>query len=97
MRGLFTLGATASTLAAQFDLASVPTWTPRYNIAPTQEVLVVLQPSPQGSRETRLHRWGLIPSWAKDSAIGNRMINACADRYGRLSTPLERPLSHAAW
>ena len=79
MCGRFTLGATAATLAAQFDLANVPTWTPRYNIAPTQEVLVVLQPSPQANREARLHRWGLIPTWAKDPSIGNRMINARAE------------------
>ena len=79
MCGRFTLGATAATLAAQFDLANVPTWTPRYNIAPTQEVLVVLQSSPQANREARLHRWGLIPPWAKDPSIGNRMINARAE------------------
>ena len=79
MCGRFTLGATAATLAAQFDLATVPTWTPRYNIAPTQEVLVVRQPSPQANREARLHRWGLIPPWAKDPSIGNRMINARAE------------------
>jgi putative SOS response-associated peptidase YedK len=79
MCGRFTLGATAATLAAQFDLANVPTWTSRYNIAPTQEVLVVLQPSPQANREARLHRWGLIPPWAKDPSIGNRMINARAE------------------
>ena len=85
MCGRFTLGATATDLAAQFNLAHVPTWTPCYNIAPTQEVLVVRQPSPQASREAHLHRWGLVPSWAKDPAIGNRMINARAD------TILEKP------
>jgi putative SOS response-associated peptidase YedK len=79
MCGRFTLGATAATLAAQFDLANVPTWTPRYNIAPTQEVLIVLQRSPQANREACLHRWGLIPPWAKDPSIGNRMINARAE------------------
>ena len=79
MCGRFTLGATAATLAAQVDLANVPTWTPHYNIAPTQEVLVVRQPSPQANREARLHRWGLIPPWAKDPSIGNRMINARAE------------------
>jgi putative SOS response-associated peptidase YedK len=79
MCGRFTLGATASNLAAQFNLATVPTWTPRYNIAPSQEVLVVRQPSPQASREAHLHRWGLIPSWANDPAIGNRLINARAE------------------
>src|SRR5271169_6392267 len=79
MCGRFTLGATAADLAAQFTLATVPTWTPRYNIAPTQEVLIVRQPAPQASREARLHRWGLIPSWAKDPTIGNRLINARAE------------------
>jgi putative SOS response-associated peptidase YedK len=79
MCGRFTLGATATDLAAQFNLTTVPTWTPRYNIAPTQEVLVVLQPSPQASREARLYRWGLVPSWANDPTIGNRLINARAE------------------
>jgi len=78
MCGRFTLGATATDLATQFNLATVPTWTPRYNIAPTQEVLVVRQPSPQASREACLHRWGLLPSWANDPAIGTRLINARA-------------------
>ena len=79
MCGRFTLGATVATLATQFDLANVPTWTPHYNIAPTQEVLVVRQPSPQANREARLRRWGLVPSWAKDPAIGHRLINAHAE------------------
>jgi putative SOS response-associated peptidase YedK len=76
MCGRFTLGATATDLAAQFDLANVPPWTPRHNIAPRQEALVVLRPSPQAAREARLHRWGLIPPWANDPSIGNCMINA---------------------
>ncbi|MCX5733129.1 MAG: SOS response-associated peptidase [candidate division NC10 bacterium] len=79
MCGRFTLGATATDLAAQCNLATVPPWTPRYNIAPTQEVLVVVQPSPQASQEAHLHRWGLVPSWAKDPSIGNRLINARAE------------------
>lgn len=48
----------------------------RYNIAPTQEVPVVLN---DGRREVSLARWGLVPSWAKDPAIGNRLINARAE------------------
>jgi putative SOS response-associated peptidase YedK len=79
MCGRFTLGATATDLAAQFNLATVPPWTPRYNIAPTQEVLIVRQPAPQASGEARLHRWGLVPSWANDPTIGNRLINARAE------------------
>jgi len=49
----------------------------RYNIAPSQEILVVRQVA--GRREGQLMRWGLIPSWAKDPEIGNRMINARAE------------------
>jgi len=59
--------------------ASMPTTAdeaPRYNIAPTQMVIVV---SDDGQRQMRAMKWGLIPSWAKDAAIGNRMINARAE------------------
>ena len=42
MCGRFSLGTPASVLAAQFDLFEAPAWTPRYNIAPTQEILVVV-------------------------------------------------------
>ena len=53
----------------------------RFNVAPTQEVLVVRAwPEPeeaeQGAREARLMRWGLVPIWAKDLKVGYRMINA---------------------
>jgi putative SOS response-associated peptidase YedK len=54
---------------------------PRYNIAPTQPVLAVRQ-RPDGRRELALLHWGLIPGWAKDPAIGNRMINARAETVG---------------
>jgi putative SOS response-associated peptidase YedK len=49
---------------------------PRYNIAPTQPILVVANNRPD--RFEHFH-WGLIPSWAKDPAVGNRMINARAE------------------
>jgi putative SOS response-associated peptidase YedK len=79
MCGRFSLGADAAILAAQFDLFKPPVWTPRYNIAPTQEVLVVVRDPTDASRQARLHRWGLVPSWAKDPAIGNQLINAQAE------------------
>jgi putative SOS response-associated peptidase YedK len=79
MCGRFSLGADAATLAAQFDLFEAPAWTPRYNIAPTQEVLVVVRDPGRAEREARRYRWGLIPSWAKDPAIGNQLINAQAE------------------
>lgn len=52
---------------------------PRYNLAPSQDILVI-RPSQQGQHhEALMMRWGLIPSWAKDPSIGNRMINARAE------------------
>jgi len=51
-------------------------WTPRYNIAPTQHVPVIRQNPTEPRRELSLMRWGLIPSWAKDSSISSQMINA---------------------
>ena len=49
--------------------------TPRYNIAPTQNVAVVAN-MPAADRKIDFFHWGLIPSWAKDRKIGSRMINA---------------------
>jgi putative SOS response-associated peptidase YedK len=49
---------------------------PRYNIAPTQTVITLLN---DGSNALIATRWGLIPSWARDAAIGNRLINARAE------------------
>ncbi len=49
---------------------------PRYNIAPTQPVLIVLKEQGKKIRHFTTMRWGLIPSWAKDMSIGNRTLNA---------------------
>jgi putative SOS response-associated peptidase YedK len=51
-------------------------WSPRYNIAPTQLVPVIRQNPKEPRRELSSMRWGLIPSWAKDSLISAQMINA---------------------
>jgi putative SOS response-associated peptidase YedK len=48
--------------------------THRFNIAPTEQVLAIV--APEGKPEARMLRWGLIPHWAKDMRVGNRMINA---------------------
>ena len=63
---------------------------PRYNIAPTQSVPVVRAQRTQ-DRQLDLLRWGLIPSWARDPAIGNRMINA------RAETAAEKPSFRSAF
>jgi putative SOS response-associated peptidase YedK len=54
-------------------------WTPRYNIAPTQPVLIIRQNLKEPRRELSLVRWGLIPSWAKDMSGAAMMINARAE------------------
>jgi len=51
-------------------------WSPRYNIAPTQPIPVIRQNPKEPVRELSLMRWGLIPSWAKDSSVAAKMINA---------------------
>ncbi len=51
-------------------------WEPRYNIAPTQPVLVIRRGADSPVRQAAIMRWGLIPSWAPDSNIGARTINA---------------------
>jgi putative SOS response-associated peptidase YedK len=50
-------------------------WSPRYNIAPTQPIPVIRQSPMEPVRELSLMRWGLIPSWAKDSSVAASMIN----------------------
>jgi putative SOS response-associated peptidase YedK len=52
------------------------TWRPRYNIAPTQKVVAVTAKETQAEPIADYYRWGLLPSWAAELAIGNSMINA---------------------
>jgi putative SOS response-associated peptidase YedK len=63
---------------------------PRYNVAPTQDAPVVIG---RPSRILRMMRWGLIPHWARDKDIGNRLINARAETLAEkpsFRTPLQR-------
>jgi putative SOS response-associated peptidase YedK len=77
MCGRYTLTVDPSELMKQFDLKTADfATTPRYNIAPTQDVAVVYDESPTTLSSAR---WGLIPSWSKDPSIGSRMINARAE------------------
>jgi putative SOS response-associated peptidase YedK len=74
MCGRFVLTANPEAVQQAFDLTSIPAeMTSRYNIAPTQPVAVITNDDP---KILTFHRWGLIPSWAKDMKIGNQMINA---------------------
>lgn len=89
MCGRYTLTADAESIQLAFNLDTVDGWLePRFNIAPTQEVAVISNRDP---RALSLMKWGLVPSWAKDPKIGNRMINA------RSETAAEKPSFRTAF
>jgi putative SOS response-associated peptidase YedK len=80
MCGRYTLTANTQKLAEAFDGLEVPAELPaRYNIAPSQAIAVVAN---NGEHKLEFFQWGLIPSWAKDPKIGNKMINARAETLG---------------
>ncbi len=85
MCGRFTLRTDFRDLVQEMGLEDISELTPRYNIAPTQEVAAVRWNPHTAEQELALLRWGLIPFWAKDVKIGNRMINA------RSETIAEKP------
>ncbi len=76
MCGRYTLTIDIKTVAEKFGVPASLDTSPRYNIAPTQEVVSVMR---NGASHLARLRWGLIPSWAKDESIGSRMINARAE------------------
>lgn len=80
MCGRYTLKTTpAAVMADQFHFEELSDLTPRYNIAPSQAVVSVRMNSGSTSREGVMLKWGLIPSWAKDPAMGMKLINARAE------------------
>ena len=76
MCGRYTLITDINRIAESFGVAPTLEAQPRYNIAPTQDIVAILN---NGSPHLSLLRWGLIPAWAKDETIGSRMINARAE------------------
>lgn len=78
MCGRFVLDADAQTIQIEFNLTTLPEVgvQARYNIAPTQPVMVITNQSPQVAT---FQRWGLIPSWSKDPSVGSSLINARAE------------------
>ena len=78
MCGRFTASFEFRDIKLLFNLQrDLSLFAPRYNIAPSQEVPVIVQND--GVNELKLMKWGLVPSWAPDSSIGDRMINARAE------------------
>jgi putative SOS response-associated peptidase YedK len=96
MCGRFALAALPEDVEDLFALEEIDSFPPRYNIAPTQPVLMVKQGSraEPGSnrpdRESLLVRWGLIPSWVKDVKAFPLLINA------RSETVIEKASFRAA-
>lgn len=84
MCGRFVRAADRSAISTAFDASPVPDLPelqPDFNVAPTKHSYLVVAGSERTGhrRELVVARWGLVPSWAKDSSIGNRMINARAE------------------
>jgi putative SOS response-associated peptidase YedK len=78
MCGRYTLRTPVDTLAEFFEIDEPPSSVAAsYNVAPTQGVATVLVED--GKRKLEMLHWGLIPSWADDPSIGNKMINARAE------------------
>ena len=78
MCGRFAFYSPSEAAAALFGVSTDIGVEPRYNIAPTQYLAAIRNAESDG-RELVMLRWGLVPFWAKDPAIGNRMINARAE------------------
>jgi putative SOS response-associated peptidase YedK len=77
MCGRFTLTLDSEQIQKAFPWVGIPdNIKPRYNIAPSQPVAVIPN---NGTNHLDYYNWGLIPSWAKDPTIGNRLINARAE------------------
>ncbi|MDD5460336.1 MAG: SOS response-associated peptidase [Methylococcales bacterium] len=89
MCGRFALYSDAFTLSKRFGVHMPPELRPHYNMAPSQNILIMRQE--EGKRSFALARWGLIPHWAKDMKIGYSMINA------RAETVADKPAFRAAF
>lgn len=90
MCGRYTLATPAEALAEEFGVGGpLPEIYPSFNVAPAEEVAVVREDG--GERRLELLRWGLVPFWADDPGIGQRMINA------RAETAPEKPAFRAAF
>lgn len=89
MCGRFVLRCSVDEVTEEFDIGDIPlSFEPSYNIAPGQDVLAVQNGGPRCLAKMR---WGLIPSWSKDPAIGYRMINARAETLAQKPS-FARPL-----
>ena len=77
MCGRFSLTVNEAELNLRFEIVGgIAPYESRYNCAPTQMLAVITN---RREKQLSYFKWGLIPSWAKDPSIGNKMINARAE------------------
>jgi putative SOS response-associated peptidase YedK len=79
MCGRYRLTARERYLRDHFGIEEDFSWTPRWNIAPTQRVPIIRQNGLNARRSFDLVRWGLIPSWARNASIATKTINAMSE------------------
>jgi putative SOS response-associated peptidase YedK len=92
MCGRFTLKTSRAKIQELIGRSKpLPLFEPRFNICPSQQVLAVRIDPESGEREGTLLKWGLIPAWAKEPSIGNKLANARAD------TVAEKPAFRSAF
>jgi putative SOS response-associated peptidase YedK len=85
MCGRFTATFEFSDIQVRWNLdRDLPLYKPRFNVAPETSPNIPVIVRRQGGNEFRLMRWGLIPYWAADPSVGNRMINARAETLTEL-------------
>ena len=75
MCGRYSLHANPGVIALAFKLGVAIDWSARYNITPSSRIVIVREDAAAG-RVAALIKWGLIPGWAKDPTIGNKLANA---------------------
>jgi len=86
MCGRFTLRARLNDILAEWGYEHALEYAERYNICPSQQISIVT-----GDRTAKLVKWGLVPAWADDAKIGNRLTNA------RAETVAEKPAFRSAF
>jgi len=86
MCGRFTRKENFKQLAKILGLQNLPAFPPRYNIAPSQLIACIRANPESQENECVQLKWGLVPSWAKDSNIGQKMINARAETVAEKPT-----------
>ncbi|MEM6837222.1 MAG: SOS response-associated peptidase [Cyanobacteria bacterium P01_C01_bin.120] len=91
MCGRFAQTQSGEAVATAFQLSVQPELQPRYNVAPSQPVSVIVQSRQSGDRQHHEKKWGLLPGWSRDPKLAYKLINA------RSETVAEKPAFRQAF